>query len=84
MNPVYVYRCNECDALDWEVRHKMSEDPEIRCDCGAIRHRVPQATGFVLKGAGFYVSRPGAGDPDKGIPPALPYEFGGDLNTRKK
>lgn len=84
---VYVYRSRECVCPDIEVQHSMSEDPDIRCEVhGLVMSRVPQAAGVVLKGSGYYKtdSKVGVGDPDKGIPPAMPQEFGGALNTRKK
>lgn len=86
MKPTYIYRCKACDEPDWEVQHSMFDETPILCDCGEQRHRVPQAAGVVLKGSGYYKtdSKVGVGDPDKGVPPALPKEFGGDLNTRKK
>ena len=41
--PDYVYGC-DADRTHprVEVTHRMDEDPEIRCACGAKMHRVPQ------------------------------------------
>jgi predicted nucleic acid-binding Zn ribbon protein len=84
----YVYRSRECVCPDIEVKHPISEDPDIRCGVhGVLMFRVPQATGIVLKGGGYYKTDSKAaavGDPSKGIAPALPQEFGGDLNTRQR
>lgn len=83
----YVYRSRECVCPDIEVQHAMSEDPDVRCEVhGLVMSRVPQASSFVLKGDGFYSSpdRTGWGDPDKGILPDLPKEFGGTLDTSKR
>lgn len=52
--PVYVYRCQHCDAADIDVSHTMLQNPTIICpDCGNTRNRVPQATGIALKGDGW-------------------------------
>lgn len=84
----YVYRSRECVCPDIEVQHAMSEDPDVRCEVhGSVMSRVPQAAGVILKGGGYYKTDSKAaavGDPDKGIAPALPQEFGGSLNTRQK
>ena len=86
---VYVYRSPACDCPDVEVSHPMSEDPDVRCvEHDLSMSRVPQAAATVLKGGGFYRTdsrhRPGVGDADRGVPPALPQEFGGSLDTRKR
>jgi putative FmdB family regulatory protein len=52
--PKYIYRCDICATEDLEVEHPITEDPEIMCDCGAERRRVPQAPGITFKGYGFY------------------------------
>ena len=82
MKPTYIYRCKNCDAPDWEVQHSMTDDTPVLCDeCGEQRHRVPQATGVVLKGGGFYRND---GKLNETKPPPLPAEFGGSFDTRKK
>lgn len=80
----YVYSCKSCGHLK-EAYHSITEDPLIVCDrCGWEMERRPQKFGLVLKGGGWASSREGVGDADKGVPPDLPVEFGGKLDTRKK
>jgi putative FmdB family regulatory protein len=76
--PTYVYRCPVCVADDVEVVHPIAEDPEVRCVCGVLRRRVPQAPGLVFRGGGWAGRR----DPAKvGVEgksaPARPWELGG-------
>ena len=61
----YLYRCPEC-KLDRDVEHSIKEDPTILCDeCGASCVRVPQATGVVLRGKGFYRNDKSFGQTDQ-------------------
>jgi putative FmdB family regulatory protein len=83
--PAYTYRCRNCDALDIEMIHSISEDPLVVCDdCGAARTRVPVGFGLSLKGEGWAgrTGRANVGSEKK--PPARPIELGGTLNTGKK
>jgi predicted nucleic acid-binding Zn ribbon protein len=59
--PTYIYRCDECvvrtrgNCDDIEQTHSIKENPLYVCPrCGDQLRRVPQATGIVLKGQGFY------------------------------
>lgn len=49
----YVYRCAVCKQ-EQNVEHRMTDDPQVTCSCGANCTRVPQPVGTVLKGKGFY------------------------------
>jgi putative FmdB family regulatory protein len=82
---VYVYRCRNCQSPDVEVSHRMSENPEVRCDCGARRGRAVTPFGFALKGDGWAgkPERAGIGVEGK-VPPARPVELGGTLDTSKR
>ena len=53
--PTYRYECDECGHSE-EVVQKITADPLDRCPaCGsATYHRVIFATGFILKGSGWY------------------------------
>jgi len=46
--PTYVYGCDKNkDHEKKEVVHKMSEDPEVKCEeCGSKMHKVPQPMRF--------------------------------------
>jgi putative FmdB family regulatory protein len=54
----YQYRCDYC-AEEREVFHRMTEDPEVLCDCGKKMRRVINSpslirvTGLGLKGRGI-------------------------------
>lgn len=51
--PKYIYRCYGCDLPDVEVTHSIFDDPDVVCDCGFPRARVPQVPGIALKGDGW-------------------------------
>ena len=82
--PKYDYACKSCLAVE-EVTHSIHEDPDIHCSfCGAYMKRRPQRFRAQYNSPGFTKSAdPALGDPDKGVPPARPVEFGGTLDTRK-
>jgi len=53
--PIYTYR--RADGTTFEIRQKFSEDPlTVDPETGQSVHRVPQASGIVFKGSGFYVT----------------------------
>jgi putative FmdB family regulatory protein len=35
----YTYRCNKCEK-EKEVRHSMTEEPEVICECGEKMSRI--------------------------------------------
>ena len=49
--PTYDYKCIKCGETQ-EVIHKMSENPELSCDCGGkmVRQIVLGDGGFIIKG----------------------------------
>lgn len=50
----YVYACRSCNDR-FELRQKMTDPPLALCPrCGGAVHRVPQATGIIFRGSGFY------------------------------
>lgn len=50
----YIYRCVDCRE-EQEVQHSMKDDPAVSCpSCNGSCTRVPQASGVVLRGRGFY------------------------------
>lgn len=54
--PTYAYRCDSC-GVEFERFQKFSENPLTRCpECRGKVRRVPQATGIVFKGSGWYVT----------------------------
>jgi len=54
--PTYDYACEKCHIIK-EIRHKMSENPEIICEeCGSIMKKLISAPSFILKGEGWYIS----------------------------
>lgn len=63
--PTYVYSCDQCQQ-QFEVEQRMSEDALTTCRCGqegSVR-RVPQRTGVIFNGPGFYVTDSGCtGEP---------------------
>jgi putative FmdB family regulatory protein len=54
--PTYSYRCNDC-GVEFERVQKFSDKPLTRCpECKGRVRRVPQATGIVFKGSGWYIN----------------------------
>lgn len=53
--PNYDYRCEKCDNV-FEVFHKMTENPEVKCpECGSNAKRMlGSGAGIIFKGSGFY------------------------------
>ena len=47
--PTYDYACDKCKTV-WEVRHGMSENPEIECECGAIARKCFSPPNFYFRG----------------------------------
>jgi putative FmdB family regulatory protein len=37
--PLYDYKCPDCRAR-FEVRHGMTETPDVRCECGALASKA--------------------------------------------
>ena len=53
--PVYLYRRQ--DGTTFEQRQNFSDAPLVTCPTtGQPVHRVPQASGVIFKGSGFYVT----------------------------
>jgi putative FmdB family regulatory protein len=53
--PLYLYRRE--DGTTFEQRQKFSDDPLNTCPTtGQAVHRIPQASGIIFKGSGFYVN----------------------------
>lgn len=53
--PVYLYRRQ--DGTTFEYRQKFSDDALATCPTtGQGVHRIPQASGIIFKGSGFYVN----------------------------
>lgn len=54
--PIYEYQCPEC-GHGFELIQPVSASSEQPCPaCGATASRKISQSGFVLKGAGFYVN----------------------------
>lgn len=52
--PLYEYRCQSCGETI-EVIQKFSDKPKTRCEaCGGRLEKLLSASGFVLKGSGWY------------------------------
>lgn len=53
--PTYEYLCDECGHQE-EIIQKISAEPLKECpDCASTTyHRLIGATGFILKGSGWY------------------------------
>lgn len=49
---LYDYVCDLCE-IEKEIEHKMSESPEIKCDCGLIMKRRISKPHVHFKGDGF-------------------------------
>lgn len=53
--PLYLYRRE--DGTTFEYRQKFSDDALVSCPAtGQAVHRIPQASGIIFKGSGFYVN----------------------------
>jgi len=53
--PTYTYRRE--DGTTFDIRQSFSDDPlEIDPETGQKVHRVPQASGIIFKGSGFYIN----------------------------
>lgn len=53
--PTYTYRRE--DGTTFEIKQKFTDDPlEVDPATGQQVHRVPQASGIIFKGSGFYVT----------------------------
>lgn len=54
--PTYAYRCNNC-GVEFERVQKFSDKPLTRCpECRGKVRRIPQASGIVFKGSGWYAN----------------------------
>ena len=52
--PIYEYECAKCKKVH-EIWQKITEDPVAPCpDCGKKMQRLISASGFALKGSGWY------------------------------
>ena len=78
--PIYEYECKACGRLN-EVWQKITDPAPVECEAchkGPLAKKV-SATGFVLKGGGWYVTDfRGNGSGGKPAPEA----GGGDANTK--
>ena len=53
--PIYTYRRE--DGTTFDVRQKFSDDAlKVDPQTGQKIHRIPQASGIVFRGSGFYVT----------------------------
>lgn len=52
--PLYEYQCQGC-GKHLEIMQKMSEPPKKKCpECGGKLEKLISASGFQLKGSGWY------------------------------
>ena len=52
--PIYEYQCAKCKKVH-EIWQKITEKPETKCpSCGGKIERMISASGFALKGSGWY------------------------------
>lgn len=52
--PIYEYQCAKCKKVH-EIWQKITEAPETKCpSCGGEIERLISASGFALKGSGWY------------------------------
>jgi putative FmdB family regulatory protein len=59
--PIYEYRCSKCQNV-FEVLQKFSDSPLRKHEkCGGRVERLISASGFHLKGGGWYVTDYGKG-----------------------
>ena len=38
--PKYIYACEECEEYT-EVNHRMTEKPQVMCECGIAMAKIP-------------------------------------------
>lgn len=70
--PIYEYQCAKCKKVH-EIWQKITEEPATKCpSCGGKIERMISASGFALKGTGWYktdyerkAKTPKKGDGDK-------------------
>ncbi|QPJ65253.1 MAG: zinc ribbon domain-containing protein [Candidatus Nitrohelix vancouverensis] len=56
--PIYEYQCEKCGGA-FEVMQSISAKPIKKCEdpkCGGKVERLVSATGFILKGSGWYAT----------------------------
>ena len=56
--PIYEYECEKCNTT-FEAMQSISTKPLKKCtvlDCKGKVHRLVSASGFILKGSGWYTS----------------------------
>jgi len=54
--PLYEYACTSCDH-HFDVRHSVSEVPELRCpECQGEVRKVFHAAGVIFKGSGWHIT----------------------------
>ena len=56
--PIYEYECEKCNAI-FEAMQPVSAKPLKTCNglgCNGKVHRLVSASGFILKGSGWYTS----------------------------
>ena len=52
--PIYEYQCAKCKKVH-EIWQKITEEPATKCpSCGGKIERMISASGFALKGTGWY------------------------------
>jgi putative FmdB family regulatory protein len=75
--PTYEYECPKCPRV-FEVKQRISEPAFTTCDrCGGPIHRLLNATPFILKGGGWYVTD----YPSESRKKALSSESGGNSSS---
>ena len=56
--PIYEYQCDTCDTV-FELMHAVSAKPTKKCQdntCSGKVSRLVSASGFILKGSGWYAT----------------------------
>ena len=56
--PIYEYECSTCGST-FELMHSISADPPKKCEtpkCKGKPKRLVSASGFILKGSGWYAT----------------------------
>lgn len=65
--PIYEYQCQKCKKT-FEYMQSMSDAPKKKCErkgCGGKLEKLISASGFVLKGGGWYKDLYSSSKPDK-------------------
>jgi putative FmdB family regulatory protein len=55
--PIFEFRCKDCGHEQEKLLQRVALHQTVWCDnCGGQMERVPSASSFVLKGAGFHAN----------------------------